>query len=285
MIHLAGSIIASTLILVIFKIFEKRKVDIFPAIVINYSVAASFGLIYENRPNFILYIYQTDWKYWVILIGILFISIFRLMAISTQKSGVSVTSVANKMSMIFPVIFALLFFNETGSLLKIIGIATAIIGVVLTNLKSNISLQSESRYYPLLLFIAAGFLDTILNYVQKIHVQTSDIGLFVPSIFGVAFLLGLSYLAITKTQFNQLFHLKNIIGGLILGLVNFFSIYFFLQVLKDSRWESSLIFPLNNVGIVLLGTTISIAIFKEKLNSQNKIGILLACISILLLAI
>jgi uncharacterized membrane protein len=50
-------------------------------------------------------------------------------------------------------------------------------------------------------------------------------------------------------------------------------------------FESSFFFPVFNVSIVGLSTLIGIVFFKEKLNRTNKIGTVLAIITILLLAL
>jgi len=77
---------------------------------------------------------------------------------------------------------------------------------------------------------------------------------------------------------------RNIIGGIALGIPNFFSIYFLVMALRNNGFESSTIFTINNVAIVLVSTFLGIILFKEKLITKNWIGIILAIISILLVA-
>ena len=77
---------------------------------------------------------------------------------------------------------------------------------------------------------------------------------------------------------------KNILGGIALGIPNFFSIYFLVMALRSEGFESSSIFTINNVAIVLVSTVLGIALFREKLILKNWIGIALAIISILLVA-
>jgi uncharacterized membrane protein len=50
------------------------------------------------------------------------------------------------------------------------------------------------------------------------------------------------------------------------------------------NWESSTLFTINNVGILLASALMGVVIFKERLSIKNIIGILVACISIILLA-
>jgi uncharacterized membrane protein len=80
------------------------------------------------------------------------------------------------------------------------------------------------------------------------------------------------------------FHWKNIIGGIVLGVPNYYSMEFLLKAFKTDI-ESSTLFTINNVGIVILTTVFALAFFKEKLIKKNWVGILLAVISILLVAL
>ncbi|MGY8914875.1 MAG: EamA family transporter, partial [Flavobacteriales bacterium] len=77
---------------------------------------------------------------------------------------------------------------------------------------------------------------------------------------------------------------RNVIAGLVLGIFNYFSIYFLLRALQNDFINSSSIFTINNVAIVLLSTIFGILFFKETLSKMNWFGIGLAVISIILVA-
>ena len=80
-------------------------------------------------------------------------------------------------------------------------------------------------------------------------------------------------------------NLRNILGGIALGIPNYFSIYFLLKALQNEYLTSASIFTINNVAIVLLSTFLGILLFKEKISAKNWGGILLAVTSILLVAL
>ena len=104
MIDLALSVLSSTLIFVAFKLFDTYKVQTLYAIITNYVVACLVGLfLYEGKVD-VAQLTSTSWYWGPIALGVLFITIFNLMARSTQVSGVSVTSVATKMSLVIPVV-------------------------------------------------------------------------------------------------------------------------------------------------------------------------------------
>lgn len=79
-------------------------------------------------------------------------------------------------------------------------------------------------------------------------------------------------------------HTKSIHIGFILGIPNFFSMFLVMKSLESNVLNASTFFP-NNMSIVILGTFISILVFKEKLNKLNTVGIFLSVLAIILIAL
>ena len=71
------------------------------------------------------------WFYVALALGFLFIAIFNVMALTAQKNGLSVASVASKMSVIIPVLFGIIIYKESVGFYKILGIILALVAVVL----------------------------------------------------------------------------------------------------------------------------------------------------------
>ena len=72
--------------------------------------------------------------------------------------------------------------------------------------------------------------------------------------------------------------------GIILGIPNYFSIYFFIKLLNSHIMNSSAIIPIANIGVVVCAALAALILFKERMNKANTIGLLLGIISILLIA-
>ena len=68
-----------------------------------------------------------------------------------------------------------------------------------------------------------------------------------------------------------------------LGVPNYFSLLFLMEALRLPGWRSSVIFPVNNMGIVVLTAVCAALLFREELSQKNFIGILLAVAAISLL--
>lgn len=284
MIYLILSVLSSTIIFVVFKLFDRFKINTLHAIVANYVTACLCGLIaYEEKVGFTETI-SKDWFPFTAGLGVLFIVIFNLMAITTQRSGLSVVSVATKMSLVVPIIFGLLYYKESLGVLKFIGIVMALIAVYLASVKSKAGVRVDRRnlIYPLLVFLGSGVIDTSLKYLEDTHVAKNEVALFSSMIFCSAAVSGFLLLGWQTVRGKFRFELKSIIGGIFLGIPNYFSVYFLVQALRSDILESSGIFTVNNVAVVMTSTLVGILLFREKLLPKNWIGVALAVLSILL---
>lgn len=287
MIALIFSILASTLIFVIFKLFSKFKINTLHAIVVNYIVACFSGLIAYNNEIVVTNIIHFNWFYYAIGLGAIFILVFNLMAITTQRSGLSVVSVATKMSVVIPIVFGLIYYQESLGVFKLIGIILALIAVYLASIrtKSGIAIQKKNLIFPLLVFIGSGIIDTSIKFLEGSFVAQNDIPIFSATIFASAAVIGILLLTYKATIGAFKFEFKNILGGIALGIPNYFSIYFLVQALRSNIFDSSGIFTVNNVAIVMVSTIAGIILFKEKLLIKNWIGIALAIISIFMVTL
>ena len=286
MIYLILSILSSTLIFVIFKLFDKFKIDTFQAIVANYITATCCGLISYDGPVELSSVHKMDWFYGAVLLGIIFITVFNLMAATTQRNGLSVAAVATKMSVAIPVIFGIILYKESTGIYKIAGIIIAIIAVYLTAMKNpkGVSIKAKNIVFPILVFIGSGFIDTTLKYLETKYVDQNDIPIFSASIFFFAAVAGLIIMSYQIIFIKKKINLYNLLAGFMLGIPNYFSIYFLIKALRQTSFDSSSIFPINNVGILIVTTLVGMLIFKEKLLIKNWIGIAIAIVSIILIA-
>ncbi|WP_025663978.1 EamA family transporter [Aquimarina megaterium] len=286
MIYLVLSVLASTLIFIIFKLFSKYHVDTLQAIVVNYIVASISGIIAYSEPIDLPSISGKEWFYGAMILGIIFISVFNLMAITTQRNGLSVAAVATKMSLVIPIVFGIIVYQESTGITKIVGILIALIAVYLTSIKTTggIPITKKNLIFPLLVFIGSGIIDTSIKFLETHYVSKNDIPVFSATVFGFAAIVGIITLASKAITGTLKIAFKNIIAGIILGVPNYFSIYFLIQALRHDSMDSSTVFTINNVAILLVSTLAGILFFKEKLIPKNWIGIILAIISIILVA-
>lgn len=285
MIYLLISICISSALFVIFKLFEVFKINTLQAIIVNYLVAAILGFYLSDLPVSVGEIVNQSWFLGAFLLGILFIAVFNLMALTSQRNGLSVASVAGKMSLVVGVVFGILYYHESANLIKVVGIILALLAVYLASIKGG-KLESDKKksslLFPILLFFGSGCIDTSLKFIETTYVQEGGVPIFSATIFAFAFLFGIVFLVykIFKGEFK--FHYKNILGGIMLGIPNYFSIVYLLKALSADGMESSTAFTVNNVGIVVLSTLLGLVLFREKLSLKNWLGVLIAILSVYL---
>lgn len=285
MLYLLLCIISSSLLMVIFKIAGRRNLDNYRVIVINYIVASIFGFLIGGFPGKLLL--SEPWLPLSLLIGVLFILIFLVMAKSTQISGISSTTVASKMSVVIPILFSIVYFNETTGLIKVLGIALALTAVFLAIYRKSDAQKKLSTVasLPLILFLGTGIIDSLIKYTQEVYLSKDLSIVFTSTLFMVAALCGILFAPFRKKNTGNWFHKETILTGLVLGLINFGSLYGIVNALESKVFDSSIVFGINNIGIVLLSVVLALIVFDEKLSSINKIGIGLSIVSIIILSL
>lgn len=287
MIALLLSILSSTAIFVAFKLFPKYNVNTLHAIVVNYFVAAICGIILQPTEIEFAKTAAYSWFPFAIVLGVLFITIFHLMGITAQRSGLSVVSVAAKMSVVIPILFGLIYYNESLGAIKLAGILLALAAVYLASIKTKdgLKIKASNFIFPLLVFFGTGIIDTTVKFVEGEHLGKEDIAIFSATIYAMSAIIGVVLIVSQASRGTFKFQFKNIIGGIALGIPNYFSIYFLVLALRSGIFESSGIFTLNNVLIVLISTLLGVILFKEKILPKNWIGIALAVLAILLITL
>ena len=286
MIDLALSVLCSSFIFVVFKLFSVYKIETFYAIITNYVVACLVGLLlYQGEIN-ITDIPSKPWFWGTFALGLLFIIVFNLMAATSQRLGVSVASVATKMSLVLPVLFGVFMYKEELGPIKIIGVLLALAAVYFVSKKETLAIsKSSSLLLPILVFIGSGIIDISLGYFQKHFIKPLELPLFSASVFASAAIIGFIIVLFRAFKRPIKINFRNVTGGIFLGVPNYFSVYFLLRALQSETLNSASIFTLNNVAVVLFSTLLAILIFKEQISAKNWYGIGLAVVSIILVAL
>lgn len=286
MIYLLLTILASTSFIFIFKLFEKFKVNNFFAISINYMVVSIISIIYCHDNYSVFNNVSLKWLIFAILFGVLFIGVFYMMVICTQKVGIAITAIANKMSLIIPVVFAFYFYNDSTTIYKVSGIMLALLAVYLTSLKqknTHNQTHNNSLVYilPILIFIGSGIVDTSLKFVQTRYTTIEDFLGFFSITVGISTIIGFALSIYTTFKTKTTLGSSSFVMGTMLGVINFGSIFFLYHSLLLN--ESSYVFSILNIGVVILSALGAIIFFKEKLSVKNWVGILFGILAILLI--
>lgn len=286
MIELIGAICCSAVLFLIFRLFPRFHVDTAQAIVFNYFTAFTCGSIISDQLPSISGLIDSGLTPWILLCGCLFISIFIAMGISSQKNGMGVTSVAVKMSLAVSALAFVFIHNEAVTWLKVLGFIAAIAGVLLITLEKSTSKKKENSYLLLaFIFFGSASLDVVLNLIKQFFAQGYPDSLFTAFGFLAAGTLGILWLSLQFIQKKKSFHFRNVIAGIVLGIPNYFSIYFLVRSYETTPWSNASVLAILNISIVSLAAVLGIILFKESTKLKKWMGLVLAIAAILCLTV
>ena len=290
MLYLFLTIICTSALFILFRVYSNLKIDIFQSIVWNYVVCSITGFVHQySALNEALYIRHMDTVIAASLLGSCFLPGFFLIGISTQRAGLTPTTMANKLSMVIPASFAIVIGLAPFSWLQVLAFVLGIASIYLVTQKNSTSLDITSdlpkvnRYLPWFVFLSAGLLDLAILYINSTICTPESVGLFSIHTFVAAACWGVLTLVLLLSTKKIIFQSKAILSGIGLGIPNYFSIYYLLKTLNHYQQDGSFVFPMLNLSIILFTALVSYFFFKEKFTLKLTIGLLLASISILLL--
>jgi drug/metabolite transporter (DMT)-like permease len=297
-------ILVTASLIFIFKFYQRYNVQTFQAIVVNYLVCIVVGLVMPDNTTFTgLTFSGQPWIPYAMLLGAIFIGTFYLIALATQRVGITATSVATKISLVIPVLFSLLVLKNTlkdYTFLNYLGMVLALVAIVLSSIRPGAGKAADfpaaedhpkpafspfaAILLPAVIFINTGLADSLVNYANFKYLSDADAGIFTMMVFATSATFGLLALAWLIIFRRMRFRFRSIPAGIILGIPNYFSIYFLIKALSAFQNDGAFIYPVNNIGIILTGAIGAVVIFKEKLSGANLAGIGIAVLALCLIA-
>ncbi|CAA6803516.1 MAG: Unknown protein, partial [uncultured Aureispira sp.] len=255
MIYILLAVSCSITIAVIFKLFNDYSINRYQAIIVNYAVCVITGCVNLGEIPFEREMLSAPWFPLILLLGFLFMGGFNLMGRTIAHFGVAVTSVAQRMSLGLSATFAICYYHEPYDVLKIIGILLALSAVVFINIPNKKGTESEDKLtpegkkmskwlvlFPISIFFVSASIEILLQYLHTVHQMKPAVESIV--LFASAGLIGLAGLPF----FREKIAVKNIIGGIVLGVPNYFAIYSLLNALEEM--DGSVVYSLSNITIV-----------------------------------
>ena len=293
MLYLILSVLVSASLIFIFKLFQRYHIHTFQAIVVNYTVCVLVGMLFPGGSDVLQPgIFSNTWAYAAMALGSIFILTFYLMALSTHKAGVTATSVAAKISMVIPVLFSLLVLRNSlkdYNIINYLGMVAALVAIVLTSIRppQNDEVRSTpglALLLPFIIFLNSGIADSLINYTNEYYLQPHEAGQFTMLTFATSATAGMLVLVVLLLLKKVRLNFRSLIAGVILGIPNYFSIYFLIKALTAFGNDGAFLYPINNIGIILVGAIGAVVFFSEKLTRLNLIGIVVAVLAIILIS-
>ena len=286
MFYLFLTIICTSALFILFRVYSKLKIDIFQSIVWNYVVCTLTGIIHQyDLLNQALYVKHMDTVFAASIVGSCFLPIFFLAGTSTRLAGLTPTTMASKLSMIIPSACTVIIGLAPFTWLQFAAILIGILAVFFSSQTqpSTSETPASNPYLPWLVFITAGLLDLAIMYVNNRIASEESVGLFSIHTFAASAFWGLIALGILLLLKKTSFQPKAMLSGIALGIPNYFSVFFLLKTLNYFHHDGSFVFPALNLSVILLIAIVTLTVFKEKFTPKLIIGIILSIVSIVLL--
>ena len=265
------------------KLAKRYHVDVFQAVVWNYSAAIllSWALL---RPEFGHLKAAPVISY--IALGLLLPAILIMLGISIKLSGIVRTEMAQRLSLAISLVAAFFIFSEKATTLKLTGIALSFIAIILTiprqNDNKNKRVNANAWFYLLIVFAGFGIIDVLFKQIAASKAISYSTSLF----FVFVFAFGFSFIALVYqvAQKKIRFSWPHIFIGWGLGIANFGNILFYLKAHRTLANAPSIVFSAMNIGLLMAAALTGFLIFKEKLSLLNKIGLVIAIAAVIIIA-
>lgn len=282
MIYLILAILFSTGVFVAMRLFEKFNLDNHQALMWNYVFATGTGFVVCKKFDTLPQLVAEPWFGLSVLTGFWFIFTYLLMTASTQRSGVTVTSLSSKISVVLPILAGVIFFSEPLSYMTAIGIVLALVALFLVvGGKKDSGDVNKNWLLPILIFFGTGTGDILMKITEQQHTG-GDMGFMIAFIYFVALVFGIIIVVSDIIRGKSKWQWKNAIGGIMLGVINYFSTYCVYNAMR--YFTNVVLFPIYNIGVVSLTAVIGWLAFKEKLTWKNYLGLAIAIIAVILIA-
>lgn len=221
--------------------------------------------------------------------GILFVVTILLYMKAMEHGPLSFSSLLFSFGLLMPILYGVLFFHESVSLLQI----TALVLLFLTFYLGSVSTESGSRKFNakwLILCIWALIGNGFIMVLAKAHQMLSpgrEVKEFLIVGFGTAAVLSLlimlrqRYIAGQRTPHLVQWKFALLVLGA--GITTAFGNQIVLEL--SGRLPAIIQFPVMNGGIVLMSSVLSVLVFREKLTRRKWMGLALGLVALVIICL
>ena len=304
MVFLILAILCGSLFSIIFKLCQRHDEDGRQVTLFNYAVAFLFTLlpivartVFDPGTSASDYIPGASSWLLAVVQGLLFTFGFIVMDRSTQRSGVALTTVCARASLILPVLLSWILLSQPApSWLPVILVVAAmalIIGPTETRPAGRAATGGPGRHaimFALLgVFLVFGcsdfFLKVVQHTVDKGHsgnpvLIERQLSALTCIIFLMASVASLVVCAVSGSFRKHRVKWSTVGWGALLGFANIGCTSCMLRAL--AAMPTGLFYPLYNIGIVIVATLVGLLFFGERLKWVQVGGLLLAIAAIAL---
>lgn len=277
MFYLILAIISSTFISILMRASEKHIANQMGMFAANYAACCALSVFYSEWET----LGGAEISLAPILLcgvisGMLYLGNFIFLKYNMQKNGIVLSSTFMKLGVLIPTLMAVFVFREMPRTSQVIGIAIAVVAIVIFNFEKEAMKDGSHKYLLLVLLLLSGITDSMAKVYEQMGEEAgSDYYLL------VTFLVAFALAVILAFRNQSGIHVADLGYGLLIGIPNYYSARFLLKALGSV--EAVLVYPLYSVATIILITIAGVFIFKEKLSKQKIVALMLVLLAICLL--
>lgn len=276
------SALCSVLVSVLLKLAPRGRLDVAQMVTWNY-LAATVLCALLLRPD--LDSLRGGGTQWLALLGlaVLLPSLFLVLASAVRQAGIVRTDVAQRLSLLLSLVAAFTVFGEHAGGIKLTGLALGLIAVAGIVVRPSGAAAAGANAWRPLLLVWVGF--AVVDVLLKLVAQSGTPSMASLQVaFALAFVLMLGWQVSRHWRGTARLNMANLGAGLLLGLLNFGNIVFYVRAHQALPDSPAVVFAAMNIGVVVLGTLVGVAVFGEKTSRWNRAAIVLAIVAIGLIA-
>ena len=211
---------------------------------------------------------------------------FSLMSFATGPMSAS-TLLVYMGSMVIPAVFGTLCYNQDITALRVAGLVLMVISLALSlDLKKDKSMTGKWLVYSALSFLFWG----LVGICQQVHQNSAYAGeinefLFWSFVMMTVLFVALYFVLGNKEQQQDGYVIKSKASVLVMVSGVLIAVVYKINLYLAGVMPGMVFFPIVNGGVLLLSSLCAMIFFKEKLNTKQKIGMLIGVASVCVLGI
>lgn len=284
MLYVLLSVCCSVIVSIIIKVAKNRHINVQQLVLWNYPIAVGLTYFFLEPDLTNINTSLLPLGFYIPL-ALLLPTLFIFIALAVRYSGIVKADIAQRISLIIPLIAAFVIFGENIAAKTLIGIGVGLIAVLFSigwNKKDSTgAIDTKSLLFPTVVFIGMGIIDILFKQVAQDDSVPYTTAMFI--IFSLAMLVAFFILAAMIIIGRMRLDRPAIYWGLLLGAFNFGNIFLYMKAHRAIPENPSIVFTTMNIGVIVLGGLVGVFAFNEKLSKINQVGLVLAILAILLI--